>query len=156
MASIHDSMGVAAAQRERDARAGGPEAGDGLSKAGLAFVILAGLLVAAVVIQIFIAGVAVFADGTRWETHRSFVHTFEFLPLVMLVLALAARLGRRLAILSGVLLVLIMAQYTLVELRTTDVAELAALHVVNAVAIYYASVQALRGGMKALRRRAAS
>jgi len=156
MASVQDSVRVATTRREREARSGGPENGAGLSKSGLAFVILAGLLVAGVVIQIFIAGVAVFADGSRWESHRTFVHVFEFLPLVMLGLALAARLGRRLALLSGLLLVLIMAQYALVELRTTDVPELAGLHVVNAAAIYYGSVQALRGGMKVLRRKAAN
>ena len=40
--------------------------------------------VGCVATQVFFAGMATFVDSARWAWHTSFVHSFEFLPILML------------------------------------------------------------------------
>lgn len=121
----------------------------------IVFAALAWFLVAAVLVQIFLAGLAVFVDGSRWETHKGFVHVFEFAPLIMLGFAFAARLPLRVHSMTVVLFVLIMLQYALAQARTSDIPELAALHVVNAAGIYYIALTLARQSISFVRHRPA-
>jgi mercuric ion transport protein len=92
--------------------------------------VVAGLLVAGLVTQIFLAGLGVFRDPASFETHRNFGFMLELLPLILLVVGLAARLGRRMALMAAGIFGLFILQSVLVELRTSA-PEVAALHPVN-------------------------
>lgn len=59
------------------------------------FFILACLYTLCIFAQIFIAGMAVFVDGTNWMRHTIFVHIFGFnLPVFMLIIAFFSSLPR--------------------------------------------------------------
>lgn len=101
------------------------------------FVLLSGLFAICVVIQVFIAGMAVFVDPANWSLHTTFIHVFELLPFVMLVVAFIGRLPRTLKLLPVGLWVLIMVQYATASLFGSLVA---AIHPVNALVIFWLAV----------------
>ncbi len=105
----------------------------------LAFIGVAWLFLACVVVQVFLAGLGVFAGAQNFSLHREFGYVFGWLTLVLLLLALAGRLGRRWIGLSALLLVLFALQSVFVALREI-VPAVAALHPVNALAIFGAAL----------------
>jgi mercuric ion transport protein len=109
----------------------------------LAFVGTAWLFLACVVVQVFLAGLGVFAGGQNFALHRDFGYLFGWLTLVLLVLAIAGRLGRRWIGLSAVLLVLFAFQSVFIAFRG-GMPALAALHAVNALAIFSVSLYLAR------------
>ena len=102
------------------------------------------LFVACVVVQVFLAGVGVFVGTDRFELHRNFGYTFGWLALLLPLLALAGRLGRRAVGLSFGITFLFIMQSVLVALRA-DMPYLTALHPVNALAIFWLSLTLARG-----------
>lgn len=121
-----------------------------MSALRIAFVAVAWLFVACVVIQVFLAGLGVFAGAANFNLHRDFGYTFGWLTVVMLVLALAGRLGRRWIGLSALLLVLFAMQSVFVAFRA-DLPAAAALHPVNALAIFYVAQLVARGAPSVVR-----
>lgn len=107
-----------------------------MSSVRVAFAAVAWLLLACVVVQFFLAGLGVFAGAENFEVHRQFGYLFGWLPVIMLVLAAVARLGRRWIGLSALLFFLFIMQSVFVVLRDSLPA-VAALHPVNAVAIFF-------------------
>lgn len=105
----------------------------------IGFAIAAWLFVACVVAQVFLAGLGVFRSSADFEVHASFAFVFGWLTLVMLVLALVGRLGRRSIGSAVLLLVLFSLQSVLVELRTT-MPELAAFHPLNGFLILLVAI----------------
>lgn len=106
--------------------------GPGWARRALAWVAWAFVL--ALLAQVFTAGMAVFVNPGWWAHHRSFVHAFEWMPLLALGLALRARAPRAIVALAGSLLLLIAVQYTTAHLRLAPGTQLlAALHPVSAV-----------------------
>ena len=97
-------------------------------------VLFAGAFVVGVLIQVYIAGMAVFVDPVNWRLHATFVHIIEWFPLIMLVLAGPGGLSRELKLLSVVLFVLIFVQYATALGFSASV--VAALHPVNALVIF--------------------
>lgn len=95
--------------------------------------------VAAVLVQVYLAGVGVFRDPQNFELHVTFGHVLEVVALVMLIVLILVR-GSRLQIgLGALLLLLVVAQNIFIALRTSN-PELAAFHPVNAVVILVASI----------------
>ena len=92
--------------------------------------VVAWLLVAGLVIQIFLAGLGVFRDPASFETHRDFGYMLELLPIILLVLGVLAGLGRRPALLAAGIFGLFLLQSVFVGLRE-DAPEVAALHPLN-------------------------
>ncbi len=108
--------------------------------ARLTFRLLAWIFAACVVIQVFIAGLAVFADPARWAWHRAFVHTFEFLPLIMLALAFVGRLPTRIRWLIAATYGLFWVQYA-----TAGIGGVAgAFHPVNALLLFWVAMRLAR------------
>ncbi|MDQ6683478.1 MAG: DUF6220 domain-containing protein [Chloroflexota bacterium] len=103
--------------------------------ARLAYGVAAWLFVACVVVQVFLAGYAVMA-GSTFEVHRSFGYTFGWLTLVLLALALVGRLTRNRVWLTVLVLVLFTLQSVFVAFRAS-IPMVAALHPVNALAIFW-------------------
>lgn len=97
------------------------------------FVLFGGAFVVGVLVQVYIAGMAVFMDPANWSLHANFVHIIEWFPLLMLVLAFPGQLSREFKLIPIVLFVLIIVQYA-TALGFSDTL-VAALHPVNAVVI---------------------
>lgn len=57
---------------------------------------LAWIFVLCIVMQVLLAGLALFMEPTHWSRHVDFARIFAILPLAMTVLAYCARLERRL------------------------------------------------------------
>jgi len=92
--------------------------------------VVAWVLVAGLVVQVFLAGLGVFRGPDSFLTHRDFGYVLELLPIVLLVLGIVAGLGRRAAVLAAIIFGLFLLQSVFVVLRT-DAPEVAALHPVN-------------------------
>jgi hypothetical protein len=95
---------------------------------GLAWLVLAGLAV-----QFYLAGAALFG-ATTFQAHRTLGYLLAVAILLLLVVALAARPGRRLVGLNALLAGLAVVQVLLPALRS-GLPWVAALHVVVAVGI---------------------
>ncbi len=83
----------------------------GIRAARWAVLILAWAFVGCVFVQVFIAGLALFVDGSRWQWHTTFVHVFELLPFLILLCAVLGRLSGALKARAALLVALIFAQY---------------------------------------------
>jgi hypothetical protein len=108
-----------------------------------AHLIVAWALVAGVVVQVFLAGLGVFESATRFDVHVTWGYTLEILPLLLLGLAAAGRLGRRQMLYAAGLFGMFLLQSLFVGLRA-DMPWVAALHPVNGFAILLVSVAAAR------------
>lgn len=97
-----------------------------------AFFLLAWIFALCIVIQVFIAGMAIFDDPENWRKHTSFVHLFEFVPIVMFILGFPARLSKVMIWGSLGLYALIFAQYATANLGS-------ALHPVIALILFWGS-----------------
>ncbi|KRT62630.1 MAG: hypothetical protein XU10_C0023G0008 [Chloroflexi bacterium CSP1-4] len=94
-------------------------------------VIVAWLFVAGVVGQVFLAGLGVFGvPAGDFSTHRGFGYLVGWLTLVILVLAIAGRLPRRVIGLAVLLLILFALQSVFVAIRD-EYPAVAALHPLN-------------------------
>ena len=112
---------------------------------------LAWLLVAGLVVQIFLAGLGVFASYSNFETHRTVGFTLQVLPLAMAIAAWVGKLGRRQIILAVVIFLLFFVQSFLLLARES-VPAIAALHPVNGFAMAWLAVWVARDAW--VRRRA--
>lgn len=99
---------------------------------GLAVTYLGG-----VVVQFFLAGLGAFV-ATGYDPHRALGLILALLSLVLVVLAFVGKVPRTLLGFTLLLLGLNVIQAILVQI---DVGEVAALHVVNALAIVYLALQ---------------
>ncbi|MEP7378878.1 MAG: DUF6220 domain-containing protein [Chloroflexota bacterium] len=98
--------------------------------ARIGYSLVAWLFAVAAVIQIYLAGEAVFADLTRpgnFELHRNVGYGIGILGLILLVLAFAAKMPLRVVAATALLLVLMVLQSVLVFMKT-DQPNIAALH----------------------------
>lgn len=84
--------------------------------------------------QVFLAGMAIFANPAHWGRHVSFIHIFEFLPLVMLLTGWLGRVPRNLLWLSAGLFSLIYVQYFNANFRQISPV-VAATHPVTAILV---------------------
>jgi Family of unknown function (DUF6220) len=112
--------------------------------ARLGYRILAGLFVAGAVVQFFLAGLGVFGTGAAFGVHATVGTILAFASVVLLVLtgvlALGGGVARRSAGLAALLVVLMVVQYSLVELFSGAVPALAALHPVNGLLVLGAAL----------------
>lgn len=106
----------------------------------LAYRILAWLMVACIAAQVFLAGMAVFVNAKDWDWHVAFVHTFEYVPILMFILSLSGRMTNRMRAMTAGLFVLIELQYALIQLGDHVSNDIAALHPVNALLIFWLAI----------------
>lgn len=88
-----------------------------------------------VTLQVFIAGMATFAGPQNWAMHVSFIHFFEFLPLLMLLCAFLGKMPASMKWVSGGQFLLIFYMYFAANIRSINPL-LAASHPVVALAIF--------------------
>ena len=104
-----------------------------MSQARVAFYGFALVYLLGVVVQFFLAGLAVF--GVRsYDAHTGLGYVLGLISLVLLALAIGAKLPRSVTALSTVLVALNAVQIVLIQI---DIAEVNALHLVNALAIAF-------------------
>jgi hypothetical protein len=103
----------------------------------ITFAIVAWLFVAAVLYQVYLAGIGLFGHGAdQFTAHRGFGWMLHLAPLLVLLVGWASQPGRRTMWLLGALLLLVLFQPFLPSARV-DSPWLAALHPVNAVLIFW-------------------
>lgn len=103
------------------------------------------LLAAAVLIEILLAGRAVFVGPDWWSQHRAFVHTFEWLSPLAVLLAYLARAARATKAFAWLTIVLLFMQYATAGTQSSlGHVGLAALHPVTAALLFWASVELAR------------
>lgn len=103
--------------------------------ARVAFIVTAAVFALCVGAQVFIAGMATFAGPQNWGLHVTFVHFFEFLPLLMLLFAFLGKLPANLKWASGGQFLLIFYMYFAANIRGIN-PMLAATHPVVAMIIF--------------------
>jgi hypothetical protein len=108
------------------------------------YVVVAWLLALCLLIQVFLAGLAIFGSPSLLTLHTTFIHYFEFLPFLLIILALLGRTRHALVWLSLLLQVQIEIQYFFAHAPASVVA---ALHPVNAVIMFWITIHVARRGM---------
>lgn len=107
--------------------------------AGVIHLVLAWLLVAGLVVQIFLAGLGVFADASAFALHRDWGYLLEALPFFMAITAWLGKLGRWHVSAAVVIFALFLGQSFLVLARDSMPA-VAALHPVNGFLIAWLAI----------------
>ena len=122
-----------------------------------ALAVLASVVAAALLGQVFVAGLAVFAGPAWWPRHKAFVHTFEWLAPVIVVLVYVARAPRGAKWLAWIAIALLSLQYTTSEFRLQEGRQAwGALHPVGGVLLFWAATEIARRAIRAVRGRDAS
>jgi hypothetical protein len=111
------------------------------------YLALVWLYLAAIVVQVFLAGAALFYPARDFELHRNLGWILHLVPVLLLVAAVAGRVGRETIWWTVALLVVQGIQPLLPGLRA-DLPWVAALHPVLAFAIFWL---ALTLGLRAWR-----
>jgi hypothetical protein len=108
-----------------------------------AHLFVAWLLVVGLVVQVFLAGLGVFAGASNFATHRDTGYLLQLLPFLLIIAAVVGRLGRRHIVLALVIFALFFVQSILVAMRDSTPA-IAAVHPVNGFLILYLAIQVAR------------
>lgn len=104
--------------------------------------LVAWLLALAVLLQALTAGLGVFHTPGWWSSHRTWVHAWEWLSVLAVMLAYVGRAVRTVKLLAWATVVLLFVQYATVGMRTRSGLEgLAALHTVGALALFWVAVE---------------
>lgn len=104
------------------------------------------LFVVCIAVQTFIAGMALFHDGSMWRSHTVFVHFFEIVPLLMLIFGIAGKLPAPYKRRSLALLLLVISQYL-----TANLPGAGAWHPVIAIGLFWLAVDTARGVLPSYR-----
>lgn len=115
----------------------------------IVFAAAAWLFLAGVIFQVFLAGLGVF-ELAPWTTHRELGWGLGTAPILILVLAIAARPERRTVWLTIALAVAAAIQPELASARETAPV-VAALHPVNALLVFWLAWLVARGSLRNLR-----
>ncbi|MCC3375230.1 DUF6220 domain-containing protein [Cohnella sp. REN36] len=110
-----------------------------------AYSILAWVLLICIVVQVLLAGIALFEDSEAWNWHRTFVHLFEYLSIILFILGFVGKLSRKFIWGSLGLFVLFNVQYY------TAHGIAGALHPVLALALFWGALALARGSTSFLK-----
>ena len=108
-----------------------------MSRVRAAYLVVAWLFVVAILVQVFLAGLALFHVSENWDVHVGFGHSIPgLLSLLMLLLAWRGRLPRQTFRLTAVLFALVLLQTEVFAVIRSSAPVIAALHPVNAMLIF--------------------
>ncbi|WP_127592931.1 DUF6220 domain-containing protein [Paenibacillus lautus] len=113
----------------------------------LAYSILALVLLICIVVQVYLAGMALFGNSEVWKWHRSFVPMFGYISVILFILGIIGKLNRKMIWGSLGLFVLISFQYI------TALHIAGALHPVLALALFWGALALVRGSYPFLKKR---
>ncbi|HKW19874.1 MAG TPA: DUF6220 domain-containing protein [Ktedonobacterales bacterium] len=100
------------------------------------YMVIAWIVLVAVIVQFFLAGLGVFAGVSNFQMHRSLGYSLPLLMLLGLLAAFAARLPWKVIGLTALLPALVILQSVFIGLWQPGTNSIAALHVVNGLAIF--------------------
>jgi len=100
------------------------------------FLVMVVLYLAAVLYQVFLAGIALFSPEGDFESHRYLGYLIHLSPIPLILVAVVARVGSRLLIWTAALFVVQGIQPLLPQLRA-DLPWAAALHPVLALVVFW-------------------
>jgi hypothetical protein len=112
----------------------------------IGFIGTSGLFVFCITLQVLFAGMALFVNPSNWRNHATFVHYFEYLPILMLLFAIFGKLPAKVRWQCLGLLGLIVLQYATAKV-SADFPSLhifGALHPVIALVLFWMSVHCFR------------
>ena len=112
----------------------------------VAFLILVWVYLAAIMVQVFLAGVGMFGPEKSFADHRNLGWILHLGPVLLLVVGAVARVGRRTMWWTVALFLSVAVQPFLPGLRD-DIPWAAALHPVNAMLIFWLTLSV---GLRAL------
>lgn len=104
------------------------------------YLLLSIIFLLCVVIQVFIAGLAIFVNPAHWVKHMGFVHIFEFVPILMFILTFIGKLPRSAMGQSAALFGIIFVMYFTANI-TAILPWAAALHPVIAIILFWMSIR---------------
>ncbi|WP_077324372.1 DUF6220 domain-containing protein [Virgibacillus siamensis] len=113
------------------------------------FGLLALLFFLGIIIQVFLAGIALFMDIGKWHYHTTFIHYVEFIPLVMLVISFFGGIPTKFRWQCAGLYLLIVIQYITANLAGS-VPYLAAFHPIVALLLFLGSLVITRKSLFAI------
>ncbi|MGP4106362.1 DUF6220 domain-containing protein [Virgibacillus sp. L01] len=114
-------------------------------------VVLSLLFFICVVIQVFLAGIATFVNYGNWELHTTFIHYFEFTPIIMLFLSFFVSLPKEIRWDYAGLYLLIIMQYVTTQL-TASAPFVAAIHPVIAMVLFWRSLVTVKATMEMIQK----
>jgi hypothetical protein len=100
------------------------------------YVVATWIILTAVIVQFFLAGLGVFVDAQDFHVHAAVGYSLFFVMLIGLAIAFAARLPGRVLGLTALLPVLVVLQSVLIQIGHSGLPAVAALHPVNGLAIF--------------------
>src|SRR5690625_4734 len=104
-----------------------------IQNSGLVFLVLAWIFTVSIVVQTFIAGLAIFTNYSYWTYHTTFVVWFQFIPILMLVLSFTGQFPKLIRWqVSGLFLLIVPLQYI-----TINIPSLGAIHPVIALVLFW-------------------
>ena len=115
-----------------------------------AYLGVAWLFVGCLLVQVFLAGLGVFAGADNFTTHTEFARLFGWLTLILIALAIIGRMGRRQIWLSVLVFALFVLQSLFVALRESAPV-VAALHPVNGFLILLISISVAQRARRVIR-----
>lgn len=107
------------------------------------YALFAAVFFICIVIQVFLAGVAIFANPGNWTMHSTFVDYFAMLPAAMFLLSFLGRIGGGLRWIALGLYALNAFQYMSIHLFSA-IGMLAALHPANALLLFWGSLHLMK------------
>ncbi len=108
-------------------------------KARIAFKWLARIFAALIMIQVFLAGLALFWDSDQWASHTGFSRVLLIPPILMLISTFIARMPVSFRLSTVALIVLLVLMGVSAHLPS-DVGYLSALHPVLALVMFFGTV----------------
>lgn len=114
-----------------------------IRNAGHVFKGLAWIFAAAILGQVFLAGLALFLDPSHWVRHAEFARYFSFVPILMLAVSFIARLPAPLRLQSAVLIGLVIL-LALSGLFSSAIGYLSAFHPVLALFLFFRTMNLIR------------
>jgi hypothetical protein len=126
----------------------------GLGPVRVGFVVCAWLFVACLLVQVFLVGLDIFAD-LGGSIHRDFAYVYGWLAPVLVLLSRAQGVPREARSVTLLLLVLFAVQTVLPSLKE-EFPILAAIHTVNAMAIFVVAITVARRASAGITRRPAT
>jgi hypothetical protein len=104
---------------------------------------MAWVFAAGIILQVFLAGLALFVDSANWAVHSSFPRYFAFLPILMILLSFIMRLPVTYRFQSIRLFIMVAATFATAVL-SSKIGFLSALHPVIAVALFMSAMSLAR------------
>jgi len=112
-------------------------------RARMVFKAMAGIFVICILIQVFLAGLALFWSSAQWASHTGFARLLIVVSILMLVISFVARLPRSLKLRSAGLFGIIILIAISAKLPS-GVGYLSALHPVLALMLFFGAVSLVK------------